>query len=86
MVQLLKTNTKLFTKVSGYINWRYRGTRSICFVTIDNSCRIKATTRCHKKDHYPTKTRKSYRVRTMHTEYVNQYQMNDLYRTGGFYE
>lgn len=77
--QLIKSSSILGQKVRYYIDWRYKGTRSCCCILVED-CRIKVITRCHKKDHYPTKLRNLYRRRTVHTEWVNQYQMNDLYK------
>ncbi|QXN60098.1 hypothetical protein KUA24_31 [Vibrio phage HNL01] len=73
---LLKCNTPLSKNVRNYIDWRYNGTRSCCHILVEGA-RIKVTTRCHKRDHYPAKLRKAYRVWSVHTEYVNQYQMKD---------
>ena len=75
---LVKANSTLGKKVRNYINWRYKGTRSCCCITVTD-CRIKVITRCHKKDHWPVKLRNKYRRYAVHTEYVNQYQMDDLW-------
>ncbi|AUR93513.1 hypothetical protein NVP1187O_200 [Vibrio phage 1.187.O._10N.286.49.F1] len=77
--ELIKAQSRLGKKVRNYIDWRYKGTRSCCFILLEG-CRIKVTTRCHKKDHYPIELRNKYRRCTVHTEHVNQYQMNDLAR------
>ena len=77
--QLIKANSILGKKVRNYINWKYSGNRSCCFITVGGRLSIKVVTRCHKKDHYPKKLRDKYRRHTVHSEYVNQYQMNDLY-------
>lgn len=76
--QLIKSSSLLGQKVINYINWRYNGTRSCCLITV-TGCWIKVNTRCHKKDHYPAKLRDMYRKATMHQEYVNCYQMNELW-------
>ncbi|CAH9013243.1 conserved hypothetical protein [Vibrio phage 501E54-1] len=78
--QLIKANPVLGKKVRNYIHWRYSGTRTCCVITVDGNLAIKVITRCHKRDHYPKKLRNKYRRYTVHLEYVNQYQMNDLWR------
>ncbi|AUR84740.1 hypothetical protein NVP1063O_073 [Vibrio phage 1.063.O._10N.261.45.C7] len=76
--QLIKSSSTLGQKVRKYVNWRYSGNRTCCCILVEGCC-IKVITRCHKKDHYPTKLRNTYRRYTVHTEHVNQYQMNDLW-------
>ena len=76
---LIKPNTTLGKKVCNYIDWRYNGTRSCCVITCKGGY-LKVTTRCHRKDHYPVNLRNKYRRHTVHTEYVNQRQMNDLWK------
>lgn len=76
---LVRNNTRLMEKVKLYIKWRYNDTRSVCVATLDKGCRIRVITRCHERDHYPERLRNAYRRCTVHSEYVNQYQMNDLY-------
>lgn len=77
---MVKSQSTLGKKVRNYIDWRYNSTRSCCFILVEG-CKIKVTTRCHKKDHYPSKLRSKYRRHTVHTEWVNQYQMNDLWKS-----
>ena len=77
--QLIKAQSTLGKKVRNYIHHRYSGNRSCCFITVNTSGTIKVVTRCHKKDHYPERVRNAYRRRTVHTEFINQHEMNDLY-------
>jgi hypothetical protein len=77
---LVKSQSRLGKKVRNYINWRYKGLRSCCCIMVTSDACIKVITCCHNKDHYPTKLRNKYRRYTVHTEWVNQYQMNDLWR------
>ncbi len=77
--QLIKADSRLGKKVIRYVGWKYSGTRTCCCILV-YGCALKVITRCHKKDHYPKKLRDKYRRHTVHSEYVNQYQMNDLYR------
>lgn len=77
--QLIKAQSTLGKKIKHYIQHRYSGKRSCCFITVDGTGVIKVVSRCHKKDHYPERVRNTYRRRTVRTEYVNQYEMNDLW-------
>ncbi len=75
---LVSPQSRLGMKVINYVNWKYNNTRSCCCITVTDCC-IKVVTRCHKKDHWPVKLRNKYRRHAVHSEYVNQDQMNDLW-------
>ena len=76
----IKTNTNLGMKVKNYIKWKYSGKRSLIYMGMTYEGCIRVTTRCHKKDHYPTNMRNAYRRHTVRTEYVNQYQMAECWK------
>jgi len=75
---LVKKDTPLAEKVMKYIDWKYKGTRYVCCIAVVN-CAIKVVTCCNKKDHYPVTLRNKYRKFSVRGEWVNQYQMNDLW-------
>ncbi len=76
----IKNSTILGVKIRNYIKWKYKGKRTACHMSVLTTGQIKITTRCHKKDHYPTKMRNAYRRHTVYTEYVNQYQMAECWK------
>lgn len=76
----IKGSTNLGMKVKNYIEWKYSGKRSLVYIGMTFEGYIRVTTRCHKKDHYPTPVRNTYRRRTVNTEYVNQYQMAECWK------
>ncbi len=79
MTQLIKGTSPLGEKVKHYINWRYKGNRSCTHIIVTDLGSIKVTTRCHKKDHYPERVRNAYRMRTIHTEFINHQEMTDIW-------
>ncbi len=79
MAQLIRSSSPLGEKIKHYINWRYKGNRSCAHIIVTDLGSIKVTTRCHKKDHYPERVHNAYRMRTIHTEFINQYEMIDIW-------
>lgn len=75
---LVRVKTPLGKRVINYIDWKYNGERSCCYIAVTSDGRIKVASRCHKKDHYPINLRNKYRRYSLQSEWVNQYQMNDL--------